>query len=324
MSSNPSIVDDWIGYLESISEMSSNTIRSYQSDMAGFLKFIVYRYQLYDTSLKINPQDLSSIDISKVDLDTIKKIDVQDIIAYISHLDKYMDNGSATRSRKLSSLRSFFDYLHSVVKIIDIDPMSTIKGPKLSKRLPIHLDVDNVKKLLETILSVENDFLRKRDYAIIITFLNTGLRLSELTSMDIKHINSDGSINIIGKGNKERKIYLNDSTIDAINEYLSVRPNIEDDALFLSNREQRISNRAIQHMLEKYLKAAGLSDKGISPHKLRHTAATLLYQYGNIDIRTLQVLLGHESVSTTQIYTHVSDEQLRQAVKLNPLDKIKL
>ncbi|NLY21142.1 MAG: tyrosine recombinase XerC [Tissierellia bacterium] len=304
--------------------MSSNTVRVYISDIEGFFRYIKYRYKLYDENLNITLDDLSSITVNDIDLDLVKKINIQDIISYISYLDKYMDNSSATRSRKISSLRSFFEYLHVVIKVIDIDPMSTIRGPKLSKRLPIHLDIESVKKLLEAILETENIFYRKRDYAIIITFLNTGVRLSELTNIDLEHINKDASLNIIGKGNKERKIYLNDTTIDAINDYLSVRPNIEESALFLSNRNTRISNRAIQHMLDKYLKIAGLADKGFSPHKLRHTAATLLYQYGNIDIRTLQVLLGHENVSTTQIYTHVSDEQLRAAVNLNPLQNIEL
>ena len=159
---NSSIIYDWTDYLESIIEMSSNTVRVYISDIEGFFRYIKYRYKLYDENLNITLDDLSSITVNDIDLDLVKKINIQDIISYISYLDKYMDNSSATRSRKISSLRSFFEYLHVVIKVIDIDPMSTIRGPKLSKRLPIHLDIESVKKLLEAILETENIFYRKR------------------------------------------------------------------------------------------------------------------------------------------------------------------
>ena len=166
-----------------------------------------------------------------------------------------------------------------------------------------------------------NEEYRKRDYAIIMLFLNCGLRLSELSSIDIDKIKDNDTLSIIGKGNKERTIFLNDACISAIKDYLTVRPknSVDKKAMFISKRKNRMSNRAIQHMIDRYLEKTGLDTSIYSTHKLRHTAATLMYKYGNVDIRALQEILGHESVSTTQIYTHIDNERLRDAVKSNPL-----
>ena len=163
---------------------------------------------------------------------------------------------------------------------------------------------------------------------MITLFLNCGMRLSELVSIDIDHIKFDDSLlTVIGKGNKERTIYLNKACINAIKDYLSVRPFddgiIDKKALFLSERRERISNRTVQYIVEKELRAAGLDTTKYSVHKLRHTAATLMYKYGNVDVRALQEILGHEHLSTTQIYTHIDEEQLREAVDKNPLSQIK-
>ena len=164
---------------------------------------------------------------------------------------------------------------------------------------------------------------KKRDYAIVTLFLNCGMRLSELSGINISHLKEDNTLKVIGKGNKERTIYLNEASVYAIQEYLKLRPQIEDDALFLSMREQRMSNRSIQHMIEKHMKNSGLDTNKYSAHKLRHTAATLLYEYGNADIRSLQEILGHESVNTTEIYTHVNKKSLKKMVESNPLANIK-
>ena len=159
--------------------------------------------------------------------------------------------------------------------------------------------------------------------ASAIVFLNCGMRLSELAGINISHLQDDNTLKVIGKGNKERTIYLNEASVYAVNEYLKLRPQIKDDALFLSMREQRMSNRSIQHMIEKHMKNSGLDTNKYSVHKLRHTAATLLYQYGNADIRSLQEILGHESVNTTEIYTHVNKKSLKKMVESNPLAKVK-
>ena len=182
------------------------------------------------------------------------------------------------------------------------------------------MTLEECEKLLKIILENKNDFFRKRDYAIVMLFLNCGLRLSELSSIDISKIKAD-TLTVIGKGNKERTIYLNEACIYSLKDYLSIRPkdSVNTEALFLSMRKKRMSNRAIQHMIDRYLEKAGFDTSIYSTHKLRHTAATLLYKYGNVDIRALQEILGHENVSTTQIYTHIDDQRLREAVNSNPL-----
>ena len=193
------------------------------------------------------------------------------------------------------------------------------------KRIPKYLSLDESKKLLNVAQNDEDNRNNIRDYAIITMFLNCGIRLSELVNINIKDINfSESKLNVIGKGNKERTIYLNNACIKALNEYLDIRPNEgiqidSKDALFLSERRERISNRTVQVIVKRELLKAGLDINKYSVHKLRHTAATLMYQYGNVDIRALQELLGHESISTTEIYTHVDNSQVRSAVENNPL-----
>lgn len=314
------IVDDWINYLESIKENSSNTIRSYENDVISFLQFIKYKFALVDCSIS----EISEIEIRDIKETTIAEIGIRDLIAYISYTDKHLNNSPSTRSRKLSSLRNFFDYLYKIIGVITSNPMSLIDGPKIPKRIPNYLELEEVKRLLTAVLENEDEFYRLRDYAIIMLFLNTGLRLSELVNMELDHLDKNETVRIIGKGNKERIIYFNSSVSDSLKQYLEIRPDGDAKNVFTNKSgNQFLGNRGIQYMLNKYLKKCGLGGK-YSPHSLRHTAATLLYQYGNVDIRTLQVILGHESVSTTQIYTHVNSSQIKEAVNLNPIKDLEL
>ena len=208
--------------------------------------------------------------------------------------------------------------------IIETNPAQDLETPKMDKRMPKYLSLDDSRKLLD-IASHEDNRNAQRDFAITTLFLNCGMRLSELVGINLKDIDfSDCKLNVIGKGNKERTIYLNKACMRALSNYISSRPKEgikvdSKDALFLSERKERISRRTVQHIINKELQAAGLDTNKYSVHKLRHTAATLMYQYGNVDIRALQELLGHESISTTEIYTHVSNEQVRNAVESNPL-----
>ena len=240
-------------------------------------------------------------------------------------------NGSktATRARKASTIRIFFAYLYDQ-KIIADNPAIGIKTPKLGKRMPKYLSLEDSKKLLNVTYD-DNDENKERDYAIITLFLNCGLRLSELVGINISNIDfSENRLTVIGKGNKERTIYLNNACVKALKDYMSVRPTegVKNDskasnkALFLSKRKERIGNRTVQYIVDRELMKAGLDTSKYSTHKLRHTAATLMYQYGKVDIRVLQELLGHESIATTEIYTHVSNEQVRNAVESNPLGDI--
>ncbi|WFA09736.1 tyrosine recombinase XerC [Tissierella sp. Yu-01] len=313
----PLILDDYLNYMETIKGTSPNTVKEYYFDLRTFLRYMKLRYKLVDKDL-----EFAEIDISDVDIEFIKKITIQDLHAYISYVDKNRDNGNFAKSRKVASIRSFFEYLYLRVNLLDKNPAEGLEFPKTDDRHPVYLTLDQVELLLNTVLENKNEEYRKRDYAIIMLFLNCGLRLSELASIDMDKIRDNDTLSVIGKGNKERTIFLNDSCIEAIKEYLQVRPAIYSEdkkALFISKRKQRMSNRAIQHMIDRYLDKAGLDTNIYSTHKLRHTAATLMYKYGNVDIRALQEILGHQSVSTTQIYTHIDDDRLRSAIKSNPL-----
>lgn len=306
--------------METIKGTSSNTVKEYFFDLRTFLRFLKLRYKLV-------PKDIifDEIEIDDMKIDLIKNVTIQDLHAYISYIDRSRGNSNTTRSRKVASVRSFFKYLHSKVNLIDNNPALNLEFPKQDARHPIYLTLEQAEKFLNTVLTNPNDIFRSRDYAIIMLFLNCGLRLSELSSINIDKINGDDNLTVIGKGNKERTIFLNEACVQAIQEYLKFRPIVPGEkALFLSKRRQRMSNRAIQHMIDRYLEKTGLDPLVYSVHKLRHTAATLMYKYGNVDIRALQEILGHESVSTTQIYTHLDDDRLRKAVKSNPLGNRKL
>ena len=220
----------------------------------------------------------------------------------------------------------FFKYLTQKTKMLDVNPAQDLETPKLDKRIPKYLSLEESKRLLNVVNNSDRN--KERDYAIITLFLNCGMRLSELVGINIKDIDfSEEKLTVIGKGNKERTIYLNKACMKAINDLLLVRPHEgvksdSRDALFLSERKERISNRTVQYIVKQELLKAGLDVNKYSVHKLRHTAATLMYQYGNVDIRALQELLGHESIATTEIYTHVSNEQVRNAVESNPLSDV--
>lgn len=316
----PLVLEDYLNYMETIKGVSSNTVKEYYYDLNNFFKFIKVRFRLVD-----DDTEFKEIDISDIDIDLIKKIKLTDLHAYISYADKKLKNGNSAKARKVASARSFFEYLHLRVNVIDSNPAQGLEFPKGEGRNPIYLTLDQANHLLNTVLETKNEVFRYRDYAIILLFLTCGLRLSELASIDINKIKDDNTLSVIGKGNKERVIFLNDACVDAINKYIVFRPkdNKDNKALFLSIRKQRMSNRAIQHMIDKHLEKAGFDTNIYSTHKLRHTAATLMYKYGNVDIRALQEILGHESVSTTQIYTHLDDERLRDAIDRNPLSNRK-
>ena len=257
-------------------------------------------------------------------IDILKKVKLDDIHAFLFYLKNNNQSKSATRARKVSSIRVFFNYLSNKKGILEKNPAQNLETPKIEKRMPKYLTLDDSKKLLETVMH-DSDRNKERDFAIITLFLNCGMRLSELVGINLKDISfNDEKLNVIGKGNKERTIYLNKACLNAIDSYLKVRPKDgvkfdSRDALFLSERKERISNRTVQYIVKQELQKSGLDINKYSVHKLRHTAATLMYKYGNVDIRALQELLGHESISTTEIYTHVDNTQIRNAVDSNPL-----
>ena len=318
---NPEFLNSFLDYTTTILNKSPNSVKEYNYDLNRFLKYIAKRFKMSDE------EDLNNVDIHKMTLDTIEKITLDDIHSYLFYLANTLDCKPATRARKTSTIRVFFRYLCQKKHLISNNPALDLETPKIGKRMPKYLSLEESKKLLNATMD-EDARNPERDYAIITLFLNCGMRLSELVGINIKDIDfSECKMTVIGKGDKERTIYLNKACISAINAYLDVRPKKgikqnSEDALFLSERLERISRRTVQYTVKKELMKAGLDTRKYSVHKLRHTAATLMYQYGNVDIRALQELLGHESISTTEIYTHVENEQIRNAVESNPLSNI--
>lgn len=315
---NPEFINSFLDYSITILNKSPNSIKEYNYDLAMFFKYMKIHFHL------TNESDFTQIDIKDFPLEKVKDIKLDDINSFIAYLATNLKSKAATRARKISTIRIFFNYLTNKAHILEINPAQTLETPKQDKRIPKYLSLDDSKKLLNITASEENRN-KERDYAIITLFLNCGMRLSELVGINIKDIDfNECKLNVIGKGNKERTIYLNKACMNAIDDYLNIRPNEKiqynsKDALFLSERRERISNRTVQYIVKQELLKAGLDINKYSVHKLRHTAATLMYKYGNVDIRALQELLGHASISTTEIYTHVDNEQVRNAVESNPL-----
>ncbi len=321
---NPDFLNSFLDYSTTILNKSPNSIKEYNYDLAMFFKFIKIHFDMTKET------DFKNIKINDLTINTVKKIKIDDIHAFLSYLATVYHSKPATRARKISTIRIFFNYLcqdASSKFLLDHNPALNLKTPKKEKRLPKYLSLDDSRKLLNA-ASDEDNRNYVRDFAMTTLFLNCGIRLSELVGINVKDIDlSECKLNVIGKGNKERTIYLNKACMQAITDYLAVRPKegikhdkkFSEKALFLSERKERIGNRTVQHIINKELSKAGLDSTKYSVHKLRHTAATLMYQYGQVDIRALQELLGHESISTTEIYTHVNNEQIRNALDRNPL-----
>ena len=315
LQSAPSVIRDFLTYSEAIKGKSSRSVEGYYIDLQTF-----FRYILMSRGLTEKDTEFEKIDISSVDIELIKTITISDLYAYLVYCKEERGNNAATRARKTSTLRIFFKYLSVHTHLIETNPAEMLESPKIKQSLPKHLTLENSLDLLDAVDGPN----KERDYCIITIFLNCGLRLSELCGLNLQDVSSENTLKVTGKGNKERIVYLNEACVSAIKAYISVRPNDginynDRNALFISRNHRRISNKTVQHIVKTYLAKAGLKDKGFSTHKLRHTAATLMYQHGNVDIRVLKDILGHSSLGTTQIYTHVSNEQIKKASEANPL-----
>ena len=314
---SPDIVE-YVRYLEVIAGKSANTAFSYYCDLRGFSRFMKRRKGLV-------PEDAEIKEIDPKGLDTAfwGSVTKEDIYEYLYFLNRECGNKKSSTARRLASLHGFYDYQ---VNRLSQDPTASIKPPKQDKVLPKYLTAEQSRELLES-TQYQSDF-PERDYCMVVLFLNCGMRLSELVGMDLGDIDLEQrQIRLFGKGHKERMVYLNDACIEALQLYLKKRNTMEgldpkEKAVFVTRRRKdRISNRRVEQLVTSAMKAAGL--KGFSTHKLRHTAATLMYQTGNVDILTLKQLLGHSSVGTTQIYTHLQEFQVRAAIEQNPLGEVK-
>ena len=314
----PDIIREYLLYAETIKNQSKRTIDGYFVDLRTFFRFIKLHRNLVPTESVFN-----EISIKDISLELIKTITTMDIYEYLHYAMNTLKNNPNTRARKLSCLKTYFNYLTVKSNKLENNPAINIELPSTRKTLPKYLTLEESVNLLTNIKGKS----AIRDYCIITLFLNCGMRLSELVSINLSDIRED-TLRVIGKGNKERMVYLNDACLAALEVYISDRNSKEykvknDPALFLSRNGERLKARRVEQIVEEALKQADLSGKGYSPHKLRHTAATLMYQHGNVDMLALKEILGHEHVTTTEIYTHISNSQLKKAVDSSPLSQIK-
>lgn len=310
------ILKEYLFYLQTIRQKSVKTVDEYFIDLRTFFRYIKLRRGLLNDDV-----DFDKIKIDDIGLDLIKTITLNDAFEFMNYLQRERCNQSAARARKCSSLKGFFKFITKKKHYLEVNPIEELEVPKKKKSLPKYLTLEQSIELLN---AVEGNN-KERDYAIITLFLNCGLRVSEMAGLNYTDIRSDNTMRVLGKGNKERIVYLNSACIDAIQDYMKVRPvdGVKDKhALFISRNHNRMSVKTIQAMVYKYLEKIGLNAQGYSCHKLRHTAATLMYQHGGVDVRVLKEVLGHENLATTEIYTHLSSEQMKNAADLNPLAKV--
>ncbi len=315
----PDLVNEYISELSVVKGRSSQTVNEYLSDLRLFFRFLVA-----ERSGLQSPDELEkNFDLSCIDVGFISEITLKDVNEFLIYCAANRSNNTTTRSRKASSVRGFFKYVADKMHYIEVNPVSQLQVAKRKKELPRYLTLEESINLLN---SVEGPN-KIRDYCILTLFLNCGLRLAELVGLNVRDVNlTEKSMIVTGKGNKQRKIYLNKACVDALADYLQVRPqnNLKGDdrnALFISRLNKRMGRQAVQLMVYRYLEAIGLDGQHYSCHKLRHTAATLMYQHGNVDVLVLKEMLGHEAIATTEIYTHLESKQLREAAKKNPLSK---
>ena len=318
----PPILRDYLIYHESIKGHSRKTVDEYFLDLRNFFRFLKIERNIVPRAT-----ELSEISISDVDLDFVSRVTLAEVYDYLSFLSRDKAKftrarteeyglSASSRARKVSSIRGFYKYLTTKAKLLDENPVQDLDSPRTKRSLPRYLTLEESKRLLNSVDGMH----KERDFCILTIFLNCGLRISEIAGLNLTDIRAD-HIRVLGKGNKERNIYLNDATAQAINDYLVVRRNIaaiDRNALFLSSRRTRITRETLHAMVKKSLLRAGLDSEKFSAHKLRHTAATLMLSNG-VDVRTLQEMLGHENLNTTQIYTHVDNAELRIAARANPL-----
>lgn len=310
----PQFLQEFLFYLLTIKGRSKLTVENYYLDLRGFFRFMKIQRGLVERS---TPFD--EIDISNLDFSMVESITLTDIYAFFSDLSIRGD-GIKTRSRKASAIRGFFRYNYNIKQKLPSNPAENLELPNDRNTLPRFLTLEQSFDLLGSFDTQSEHYTR--DFCIITLFLNCGMRLSELVGLNLGSIR-ENMLTVLGKGNKERMIYLNRACLDAIAAYLPDRAKmkkiIDKEALFLNRQGKRLGQRSVQKIVTETLERAGLGGQGLSTHKLRHTAATMMYQYGEVDLRVLQEILGHANLNTTQIYTHVSDRQKESAMNSNPI-----
>lgn len=317
----PKLLKEFLLYMETIRGRSPKTIDGYYIDLRVFLRYIK-SVKILNKIPQANDDEFQAITIMDIDKDFICEISLADVYEFLHFCLDKLHNGSASRARKVSSLRAFYKYLSTKTNYLEEDPVKNLEVPSLKKAMPKYLTLEESIYLLANV-KTKTPY---RDYCILTLFLNCGMRVSELVGIDIQDIR-ENTLRLLGKGNKERIIYLNQACLESIDNYITKERKAPSDvensnALFISRDKKRVTSRRVEQIVAQCLKDAGLDGRGYSPHKLRHTAATLLYQHGGVDIRVLKEILGHSNLGTTEIYTHVSNQQIRNAANCSPLAKV--
>ncbi|MBQ4111346.1 MAG: tyrosine recombinase XerC [Clostridia bacterium] len=316
------IIREFASFKTVIQGCSQRTVEQYLIDLRTFFRYLLCEG---DAQVLHDPDKFRAITVESVDLDYLRNITTDQIYDFLLFADSERDNQTAAKARKLAAIRALFKFLVNKRGYLTDNPAANIDSPKKKKALPKFLSLEEARALLAAVWNDTDSPNRERDFCIITLFLNCGMRVGELVGINLQDIDPAlRSLRVLGKGNKERIIYLNEACRAALQEYLAVRKSERyaqcfDRALFVTNRMARISIQGVQVTVQKYLKMAGLESKHYSVHKLRHTAATLMYQSGAVDIRVLKDILGHEQLNTTQIYTHVSNRNMEEAMRHNPL-----
>lgn len=310
----PKILRDFLVYLSAIKGKSKRTRDEYDYDLTLFMKFMRAIQE------DLNIDELETINIHNINAEFFKEISLEDMYLFLEYCEERRNNAANTRARKVATLKSFFKYLRSKRHIIEENPAEDLETPKVSKRQPIYLSFDEAKTFMTGIRTKTH---HDRDYCMMTFFLNLGIRVSELCNLNLDSI-QERFMTVRGKGDKERTVYLNDACVKALKTYLEdERPHIKDadknPALFLSQKGTRLTRQRVAKIVKQINHSSGLDKKKLSPHKLRHTSATMMYKSG-ADIRSLQQILGHSNVSTTQIYTHVEDKEIQQVIENNPFN----
>ena len=318
-------VREFASYKLVIQNCSKKTVDEYLLDLRTFFRYIIAKR----SGISPKSEEFEQINIRQADLDFLRSIRQDDIYDFLLYTGTQRQNQWSAKSRKLSAIKALYRFLVVKRGFLKDNPAANIESPKPKRSLPKYLSIEECMMLLDAVKNDKESKSKTRDYAIVTLFLNCGMRLSELVGINLSDIDRDlRSLTVTGKGNKERIVYLNDACRSALADHLSERlcesnRTVGTNALFISSRGQRISAKTVQWMVYKYLDMAGLESKHYSVHKLRHTAATLMYQTGEVDVRVLKDILGHEQLNTTQIYTHVSNASMENAMSKNPLSKIK-
>lgn len=327
MSQFSGVLNEFANYKLVTQNQSQKTVDEYMTDLRTFFRYIIASRNGID----MNSADFEKIDLTHIDLAMLESITSMDIYQFLKYLKDERGNSATSRARKLSAIKALYKYYFNRRHAISKNPTADMEAPKKEKKLPKVLALDESLSLLNAVKNDVESASLTRDYCIITLFLNCGMRVSELAGIKLTDLDSSlRSMRVFGKGSKERVIYLNDACRMALGDYLEERlspqyANVNTKALFLSGRGRNtaLSVKTIQWVVKRYLAAAGLENRGYSVHKLRHTAATLMYQSGRVDVRTLKDILGHEQLNTTQIYTHVSNQSMEDAMTKNPLAEVK-